>query len=51
VVVEPKSVGLGTRLIDGFIRHELRGDVALEYRPEGLACRMTVPVHVVEGKA
>ena len=44
VVIEPKGPGFGTQLIEGFIRHELRGEMDLEYRPEGVACRISVPL-------
>ncbi|MBT8484035.1 MAG: sensor histidine kinase [Phycisphaerales bacterium] len=43
-VSEPRTFGLGTQLIEGFVRHELRGEVAIDYRPEGLVCRIALPL-------
>ncbi|MGP1346789.1 MAG: PAS domain S-box protein [Phycisphaerales bacterium] len=44
VSIDPGSVspGLGTQLIEGFARHELRGEVVLRYAPEGVEHRLVV---------
>lgn len=42
-VKPPRRPGFGTRLIKKVVARALRADVALDYRPEGLICRMTVP--------
>jgi two-component system CheB/CheR fusion protein len=36
--------GFGTKLIRGAIEHEVRGRVEMEFRPEGLVCRIDVPL-------
>ncbi|HEY8382761.1 MAG TPA: PAS domain S-box protein [Microvirga sp.] len=43
-VREPTRRGFGTRLIERGLARELGGTVALTYAPEGLACRMDVPL-------
>ena len=47
-VKPPTRRGLGTSLIEQVIRRTFRGDVVLEYPPEGLICRMTLPKAAVE---
>lgn len=42
-VTPPKRQGFGTRLIKRVVAKALRADVAMEYPPEGLICRMEVP--------
>lgn len=42
-VKPPERQGFGTRLIKKVVAKALRADVALEYRPEGLVCRLAVP--------
>jgi PAS domain S-box-containing protein len=42
-VKPPERQGFGTRLIKQVVARALRADVAMDYRPEGLICRMTVP--------
>lgn len=46
-VTAPKRQGFGTRLIKRVVAKALRADVILDYRPEGLVCRMTVPRSVI----
>ncbi len=43
-VVEPQRRGFGTELIEGGIAYELRGNVAITWRPEGLVCDMAIPL-------
>lgn len=42
-VVEPKQRGFGTKLIDGSIAAELRGQARLVFAPEGLRCEIAIP--------
>ncbi|GJE17352.1 sensor histidine kinase [Methylobacterium marchantiae] len=46
VVAPPTRRGFGTRLITGGIARELAGSVQLDFLPEGLRCRIDVPVEV-----
>ncbi|MCP3902524.1 MAG: PAS domain S-box protein [Planctomycetes bacterium] len=39
----PAGSGLGLSLIEGFIKHELRGAVEFDFAPEGLTCTMYFP--------
>lgn len=39
----PTHIGFGTRVIDSMTR-QLNGTVNFEWRPEGLACKITLPV-------
>ncbi len=48
-VKPPARQGFGTRLIKKVVAKALRADVAMDYRPEGLVCRMTVPISALEG--
>jgi two-component sensor histidine kinase len=43
-VSPPTRRGLGSVIIDGAIRYELRGSVNIEYRPEGLLATLTLPL-------
>lgn len=43
----PSSDGSGLRLIRGLIEHELGGEVGLDFAPEGLSCRITIPAHAI----
>jgi PAS domain S-box-containing protein len=43
-VKPPTRRGFGTRVIESMIRGQLRGEMNLAWRPEGLACEFTVPV-------
>lgn len=47
-VKPPERKGFGTDLIKQLVGRALRADVAIEYRPEGLVCRMTLPKGAVE---
>lgn len=47
-VKPPERTGFGTRLIQRVVARALRADVAVQYRPEGLICRMTVPWPIIE---
>jgi PAS domain S-box-containing protein len=45
----PASGGTGLRLIRGLIEHELEGRVLIEFAPEGLSCRITIPAATIAG--
>lgn len=45
----PQRQGFGTRVLNATIVHQLRGTVALDWQPEGLACTVTLPVGLMEG--
>ncbi len=47
-VKPPERQGFGTTLIKQVVARALRADVAMEYRPEGLICLMTMPRATVE---
>lgn len=47
-VEPPERKGLGTDLITRLVERALRADVAMDYRPEGLVCRMILPRAEVE---
>lgn len=47
-VIPPTRQGFGTRLIKQVVARALRAEVAMDYRPEGLICRMAVPRAAVE---
>lgn len=47
-VKPPERQGFGTRLIKQIVARALRADVVMDYRPEGLICRMTAPRATVE---
>jgi two-component sensor histidine kinase len=47
-VSPPTRQGFGTTLLRQVVARALRADVALEYRPEGLICRMTLPTTTLE---
>ena len=40
----PARGGFGSRVLDGTIRHQLGGQVALRWEPAGLVCEMAVPL-------
>jgi two-component sensor histidine kinase/CheY-like chemotaxis protein len=44
-VSEPKSKGFGTRSVIASIETQLGGRADFDWRPEGLLCRLTVPLH------
>ncbi|MBI1402311.1 MAG: histidine kinase [Porphyrobacter sp.] len=43
-VATERRRGFGTELIEKIVAHELRQPVALDFRPEGVVCRMRVPI-------
>jgi two-component sensor histidine kinase len=43
-VAPPSRKGFGTRLIERGLARELGGEVMLDYRPEGLACTIDLPL-------
>ncbi len=43
-VLPPTRRGLGTRLIERSLSHELGGLVRIAFNPEGLICEMEFPV-------
>ena len=43
-VAEPTAKGFGSRMIERHLANELGGEVSLEYRKEGVVCRMTAPL-------
>ena len=43
-VQEPKRRGFGRDLIEKIVAHELRSKVELHFKPEGVECRLLVPV-------
>ncbi len=45
----PTTTGFGMTLLTRAIRHQHKGDVELEWHPEGLRCRITLPVAVGDG--
>ncbi|WP_454596988.1 PAS domain S-box protein [Qipengyuania sp. SM2507] len=47
-VKPPSRQGFGSALIEQMIRRALRAEVSMDYRPEGLVCRMTFPRSRVE---
>lgn len=47
-VKPPERQGFGTRLLNQVVAKALRAEMRMEYRPEGLICRMTLPGAVVE---
>ncbi len=47
-VKPPKRQGFGTTLIKKVVARALQAEVALDYRPEGLVCQMTLPRAALE---
>ena len=43
-VTPPKSKGFGSRLITTSVRHQLGGQVEIEYAPAGVICRIAFPL-------
>ncbi len=43
-VTPPERSGFGTRLIQDGLARELGGEVVLDYRPEGMAASLTIPL-------
>ena len=48
VVTPPKRQGFGTRLIKKVVAKALKAEVTMDYRPEGLICRIAVPRSTLE---
>jgi PAS domain S-box-containing protein len=44
----PTRKGFGTRVMDGMIRGQMKGDMRFEWRAEGLACEIAIPVPATE---
>jgi PAS domain S-box-containing protein len=49
-VVPPKRKGFGSRMIERGLAAELCGDVCIDYRPQGVACTMDVPIDVIRDR-
>lgn len=49
-VQRPEHQGFGLRLISQSISYQLRGDVALAWRPEGLLCTVQIPASAIHGQ-
>jgi two-component sensor histidine kinase len=47
-VSPPKRAGFGRLLLERALAADLKGDVTLDFRPEGLACRITLPLGSAE---
>jgi PAS domain S-box-containing protein len=47
-VKQPTRQGFGTTLIEQIIKRTFHADIILDYRPEGLVCRMIFPKAAVE---
>jgi len=39
----PTRQGFGTRMMEGMIQDQLKGEMRFDWRPEGLACEITLP--------
>jgi PAS domain S-box-containing protein len=48
LVETPKRRGFGGRVLEQGLAAELNGHVQLDYRPEGLLCRMRLPMYALE---
>ena len=42
-VKPPTRRGFGTHVMNGMIRSQLKGEMHFDWRPEGLACKITTP--------
>jgi PAS domain S-box-containing protein len=42
-VIRPTRRGFGTRVMDSMIRGQLKGEIQVDWRPEGLTCEITLP--------
>lgn len=47
-VTPPERQGFGTRLIKQAVARALRADVTMDFRPDGLRCRLILPANTVE---
>jgi two-component sensor histidine kinase len=43
-VKPPTHRGFGTRVMDNMIRGQLKGEMRFDWRAEGLACQIVLPV-------
>jgi len=43
-VQPPKRRGFGSRLVTEGIKHELGGEVSLDFAPTGVACNISFPL-------
>jgi two-component sensor histidine kinase len=43
LVNPPARKGFGTRVLDTMIRGQLKGEMRVDWRPEGLVCEITLP--------
>jgi two-component sensor histidine kinase len=43
-VKPPTRRGFGTRVMDNMIRGQLKGEMRFDWRAEGLACQIVLPV-------
>lgn len=47
-VVPPTTQGFGTKIMNASIKHQIGGNVALDWRPTGLHCTLQVPTDTSE---
>ena len=50
-VTAPAHRGFGSRLIERGLRHDLGGEVALDFGASGVTCRITAPLPDLEEAA
>jgi two-component sensor histidine kinase len=43
-IAAPKRQGFGTRVINQMVRHQLKGQLRLDWSAEGLACEVSFPM-------
>jgi two-component sensor histidine kinase len=48
VIKNPVRIGFGSKLIKQVVERELGGSVQIEYRPEGLLCRLVMPSNSID---
>lgn len=48
VINNPVRVGFGSKLIKQVVERELGGSVQIEYRTEGLLCRLVMPSNSID---
>ncbi|MFP5077994.1 PAS domain-containing protein [Rhizobium sp. YIM 134829] len=49
-VVRPSRTGFGSRLVEKGLAAELRGEVVIDYRMDGLICEITAPLASIESR-
>lgn len=42
-VTRPKHRGFGSRVIEDLVRRQLKGELRVDWRPEGVSCEITLP--------